>query len=305
MTKKDFFLVSSCLYKESIVADLIKNGVTSENILVFINIQNIIYDIYTLLYDLKRYIQKIQQFYNQYLGQRCFIIGNGPSLRILDLEKLENEITFASNGIYALYEKTFWRPTFYCAYDYVFCKNMMSKIEDMKMLVTGCRAAFISVIREALQYKDNEDINNLFYIVIKNKIDEATGLPLFSDDCSKEIYSSGSVTYIMLQLAMYMGFQEIYLLGMDTSFSVERYRDGRIEINKTANHNKEIEKKDKIFVKDMVKSHGYNYIADVDSLLSGYEAANNVANIRNIKIYNATRGGKLEVFERVDFDTLF
>ena len=44
---------------------------------------------------------------------------------------------------------------------------------------------------------------------------------------------------------------------------------------------------------------------DMAYTFSAYEVAKENAEKKGIKIYNATRGGKLEVFERVDFDSLF
>ena len=54
---------------------------------------------------------------NRYAGKRCFVIGNGPSLTKEDLELLRNEVTFASNRIYKMFDKTDWRPTFYAVFD--------------------------------------------------------------------------------------------------------------------------------------------------------------------------------------------
>ena len=92
---------------------------------------------------------------------------------------------------------------------------------------------------------------------------------------------------------------------MDMSFSVERYKDGRVQINTTDNHVKMIEKEEEKFKEDLKAIHGYSYIADVDMQLDGYKAAKKYAEENGIKIYNATRGGKLEIFERVEYDTLF
>ena len=52
---------------------------------------------------------RLQKFYNTKVGKRCFIIGNGPSLRIEDLERIKDD-TFAVNRIYKIFDKTFWRP---------------------------------------------------------------------------------------------------------------------------------------------------------------------------------------------------
>ena len=46
-------------------------------------------------------------------------------------------------------------------------------------------------------------------------------------------------------------------------------------------------------------------IPEVDKSTLTFLAAKRNADENGFKIYNATRGGKLEVFERVDFDTLF
>ena len=188
--------------------------------------------------------------------------------------------------------------------DSIFCKKMMTQKEDVKMLTSTCKAAFTSIVKEGFQYRDDDEIQNLYYEFIKREFEPKTKLPLFSADCSKQIYASGTVTYSMLQLAVYMGFQEIYLLGIDMSYSVERYKDGRVQMNVKNNHSTLTEKEETKFKEDIISAHGYSYIADVDMQLDGYKAAKEYAEKNGIKIYNATRGGKLEIFERVDFDSV-
>src|SRR5699024_7865108 len=60
---------------------------------------------------------RIEALRNCHKGERCFIIGNGPSLRAEDLDKLKNEITFACNRINLIFDQTDWRPTYYCITD--------------------------------------------------------------------------------------------------------------------------------------------------------------------------------------------
>ena len=112
-------------------------------------------------------------------------------------------------------------------------------------------------------------------------------LPPFSEDLVYGLYGRGTVTYECIQLAVYMGFREIYLLGVDFNFSSD-YKD-------KSNH----------FVSTYYsKNSKTGYFLEKESL-EAYEAAKKYAENHGIKIFNATRGGKLEVFERRNFDELF
>ena len=75
---------------------------------------------------------KTKALKNIHKGKRAFILGNGPSLEIEDLDKLKNEITFASNKIYLAFDQTDWRPTYYCVEDLIVAQNnsdIISKLE--------------------------------------------------------------------------------------------------------------------------------------------------------------------------------
>jgi hypothetical protein len=116
----------------------------------------------------------------------------------------------------------------------------------------------------------------------------------FSTDCSEKIYIGYMVTYAMLQMAVYMGFKEIYLLGMDHNFSREKQGDGSIATKENVRNHAAI-----------LGNYGLWGVAEPVKTTNAYKSAKNYADGHGIKIYNATRGGKLEVFERVDFDGLF
>ncbi len=60
---------------------------------------------------------KLKGYKNIHSGERCFVIGNGPSLTPEDLDKLKNEYSFASNHIYKIFDRTNWRPTYYVSVD--------------------------------------------------------------------------------------------------------------------------------------------------------------------------------------------
>ncbi|UHA57891.1 hypothetical protein KDJ21_013425 [Metabacillus litoralis] len=104
------------------------------------------------------------------------------------------------------------------------------------------------------------------------------------------------MAYTAIQIAVYMGVKEIYLLGVDHNFSKMLNDKGEIIIDKTA--------KD-YFTEEYNTDKDDLYIPNVEVSTRAFKVAKKYADKNNIKIYNATRGGKLEVFERVDFDKLF
>lgn len=219
-------------------------------------------------------------------GKRCFIIGNGPSLEIEDLEKLENEYTFSANRIYKVFDKTNWRPTYYLAVDPNFIRTSWRELDDFKFgeMFLGTDLSFdMSVFK-------NKATRIFEYTKFKvNKWNDLTAH--VSEDVSEYFSVGYTVTFSSIQLAIYMGFKEIYLLGVDFSYSVIRDAHGKIHKDNS--------------VKDYFFGEKYaETVQSYNSSLHAYQVAKEYADSHGIKIYNATRGGKLEVFERTDFDSV-
>lgn len=239
-----------------------------------------IVDIYQYQEKRKQKYIYLEKYKDIYKGKRCFVIGNGPSLRKEDLMVLETnqEISFASNGIFHIYDKTSWRPTHYMLCDALGYKMMY---EDIKRIEN--ENAFIA----DFYYTDFGEINkaNRFYLISRLRGNNRFG---FSDDAVKGLFTGMTITYVMLQMACYMGVGEIYLLGVDCTGGKESGK-GRIDFYESE---KEQEK----------NYRKYNLQGEEKN---AYETAREYAEAHGIKIYNATRGGELEVFERVDFDSLF
>lgn len=75
----------------------------------------------------------IKALKNKHKGQRCFIVGSGPSLKVDDLNKLKDEVTFACNKIYLAFNDTSWRPTYYSVYDVLVAENNKSEIDALNL----------------------------------------------------------------------------------------------------------------------------------------------------------------------------
>ena len=295
--EKSYYVISSYLYKDEMIQELKKFKVREEQIVICDN--DAIYELYDNIVCWRKYTEKTKKYKDIYKGKRCFIIGNGPSLKLEDLEKLKGEVTFACNSIYAVFEHTSWRPDYYCVWDEYSCKEMMSKKEDMERFLSDCKAFFTSIMCEGFQYRDCRDIDNLFFVKSSTKTDLETSLPLFSNDCSNQVYTSGTVAYMMLQLAVYMGFSEVYLLGIDCSYAIEKHRDGSITRNDISNYNNLIETET---AKEIAVLQNASIYPEVDIMINGYKAAKQYADLHGIKIHNASRGGKLDIFGRVELN---
>jgi hypothetical protein len=78
--------------------------------------------------DLSKNIKKLQFYKNQFCGKRIFLMGNGPSLRQMQLEKLKNEYVFGFNKCYLLYDSVSWRPQFYTSVDSLVVPDIADEI---------------------------------------------------------------------------------------------------------------------------------------------------------------------------------
>jgi len=232
-----------------------------------------------------QHAEALKKFRNKHLNKRCFIIGNGPSLKAEDLDKMNNEITFAFNRIYYIFDQTNWRPTYYCSEDEKTIFPSKEEINNLKI-----ENKFFPV---NFPWDFKIHFNNAKYYIFK--FGDPSVEPKFSEDIVKGIYWGNTVAYTAIQLAVYMGIREIYLLGVDHNFSKTINDKGEIVIDENA----------KDYFTEKYNSDKENlYIPNTEISTRAFIAAKKYADKHKIKIYNATRGGKLEVFERVDFDKI-
>lgn len=234
-----------------------------------------------------KYRKNIRRFKDIHKGQRCFIVATGPSLTLDDLAVIKDEYSFSVNSIVNLYDKTDYRPTYYMVQDGNVERRLRQKLEvcshKASFMGVGDLDGFKAVItkRQARPYRKKFEFYNLnvaYHMFDMCYADVSQMEIKFSSDCASGIYDGCTVTYSAIQMACYMGFEEIYLLGCDTNFA------GHVDEKTTSN--------------DKICDPQYAFI-------KAYERAKHYADERKIKIYNATRGGMLEVFPRVDFDELF
>ncbi len=233
-------------------------------------------------------------FENKHAGERCVIIGNGPSLNDLELGRLRDENTIGVNGIF--YADALNFPlTYYVVED---TSVMEENLEAIKNYKAGHK--FFPTIYRKMYETDEENVtfftmNRGFYA----KESPNFCIPRFSTDASQRLFCGQSVTIINLQLAYFMGFSEVYLIGMDFSYTIpdsaERKGDLITSTEDDPNH----------FHKDYFGKGKTWKDPKLDRVMNNYQLAKAMFEADGRSIYNATAGGKLEIFPRADFHEVF
>jgi hypothetical protein len=231
---------------------------------------------------------RLLRFKGKHRGERCFIVGNGPSLTASDLDRLKGEISFATNRIYLMFDRTDWRPAYYAVADAAVLEQSWRQIAD------AIQCPLFYAYNPVFEIEDFAMSDAYFYALDFWSRWEPD--PYRAQPFSKEafvLHWGGSITYDCIQLAAYMGFGEIYLLGVDNNYSLAVKNDGTLIRNDTADH----------FAREYSAGLFAHIVRD-DVVTAAYQAARAYAEAHGIKLRNATRGGNLEVFERVDFDAV-
>jgi|TARA_A100001518_G_C1226680_1_gene76918 GT2 family glycosyltransferase len=226
---------------------------------------------------------------DKYKGERCFIIGNGPSLNLCDLSLLKNEYTFGVNSIYLLQEKGF-KPTFYVVEDKAVMHDNHKEIN-----------AYDNVIKilpsDYYEYIDKKE--DIYWFRMNHGYYQGSSpshrVPRFSVDADDVVYCGQTVTYVNMQIAFYLGFSEIYLIGMDFHYVVPPTTDinGSVYLSQGDDPNH--------FDKRYFGKGKTWHNPRLDRVKNSYQFADLVTSEFGVNIYNATIGGKLDVFKRANF----
>lgn len=230
---------------------------------------------------------------NTHVGETCFVIGNGPSLQAADLDMLKRNHIFclASKGIYTIFDQTDWRPDVWGVSDLDYLRvkqDDINRLYGFPKLV--CAQAYIKngiLIRDAI-----------YYPFIQAERTPA----FFNQDIQKGVHFYGTITGKLINIAVYMGFKEIYLLGCDHTCPIRTDENGR----KVLDTSKPLHFSNDYYENEEQQQKVYQNITDLESSMKyvtdSFRGIKYACDLLGVKIFNATRGGELEVFPRVDMD---
>lgn len=231
-------------------------------------------------------------------GETCIIVGNGPSLRISDLEAIYDSgmDSFGLNKINQLYAKTKWRPTYFVVHDHRFLisgestidiEKYIGDIQDEKTEIVFLRRQLGKIFPPNLNKK-------ILYFRMPLKNAHQTDPTPIKGDISLQLEDLGSVTCAAIEIAMYMGYDKIYLYGQD--FAYKKYIDidgNYVDADDLDTYADGIQEREEKYKKD------YH---DLRKTFKGFKECKRYAEQIDVEIMNATRGGNLNLFSRVDFD---
>jgi len=193
--------------------------------------------------------EKILSYKDIHKGERCFIIGASPSLAQLDLTKLNDEYTFCVNRGYKLKEKGLKHSTYYAFADKDLVENdrVMDYFPD-----EFCNKFFVYA---GLNFPDDK-YNTVYFTksIMKNKI--------FTDNLTQDLTEGYSIIHHAIQIAYYMGFQEMYLAGVDLDFLNVKghiYKEFNSEIQRQINmsvKSQSVMRKYIAYASDYIWQHG-------------------------------------------------
>ena len=253
--------------------------------------------------EINNEIKKNLKYKNAYDGKKCFIIGNGPSVKNINFEDLSNEYTFTVNQFTRFNNFDKINPNFHVFSDErIFCldENVESDREALKYLnkLEDCNPVIFS------KYNSKNYIENSNYFKNLNINYYVDGLVFYEKyeldyDITKQIPWFPTCVDYCIFIAMYMGFKEIYLLGCECTGFLKVATIDDTDNKKNYSYGYNITKNEEDRIKKQLLNRGSGDELEVWSkILRYYDYIKEFAEKCGVKIINCTDGGILTSFER-------
>lgn len=224
---------------------------------------------------------------NKYKGQTCFLLGCGPSLSGVDLDLLKDHYIAGVNGV-ALIEGL--ELDFFFSVSYEFWKDHTEKLKNV-----NSKMRFLP--QHLKQLESNIPTTWLNSVDEKQSRYLGEGKPwCFSRNASKMVFMGGSVVFVALQVLYYLGFEEVILLGIDHDYGLSQDEKEKIEgIRRTG------ESLNAHFLDNYYSNNASVHI-DILGAERAYSLAREAFDLSGKRIYNATEGTKLDIFDKVSLE---
>ncbi len=231
-------------------------------------------------------IRRLAEYQDIHRGQRCFIIGNGPSLKNTDMTRLKGEFTFGMNRIYLMFPELGFTTTYYACINTMVIEQCAQDIRALPIPRFLSWRSHNLVAGEDLPGK----MGDLIFL------HTTYSGPGFTKDARRRLWEGATVTYITLQLAYFMGFEKVILIGVDHNYPTKgKPNTTVVSQGDDPNH-----------FNANYFGKGFKWqLPDLDTSEKGYSLARSAYEADGRQVIDATVGGKLTVFPKVEYDNLF
>ena len=217
----------------------------------------------------------LSRFYNLHKGEACVLVCNGPSLNRMELGFLRGRTVIGLNKIHLGLDRFGFQP------DYLVAVNPRV-VEQAARAIAALPAVKFIGERAAPHLPEAEDVFHvpILYPPVMFSLDICVGL---NEGCT--------VTYAALQVAFYMGFSEVVIIGMDHRFVYEGDpHEPRLMEGPDPNH----------FSPDYFRGEIWDN-PDLDSSEAFYAVARQIYESQGRRILDGTLDGACAIFEKVDY----
>lgn len=230
---------------------------------------------------------------NRHSGERCFVLGNGPSLNQIDISRLAGEVTFGVNGVYLLEGFT---PTYYVTISATFWRHHMDEIRNV-----ACSRRFLTTDMRELE----SDVPTSWMQSQRPVYASRFGVPLpvplcFSRWPDRRVQTGGTVLFVCLQLAFHMGFSKAIILGVDHD-----YGPAQPAADKKWGRGTVLESSGETHFSGGYHSAGELFHVDLEAMERAYELSRDAFALSGRSLVNASPGTKLELIPKASFEALF
>lgn len=243
-------------------------------------------------------------------GERCFILGNGPSLKTIDFKKLADEFVFSVNYFNLIEGYQDAKTNVHLWMD-LNTFDMRPEVKEDPVLL---KRNFEDIIKEnpvcfipADAYPfvkktglDN-DLDIKYVIPGRTMVDKK----ILDVDLTKTLYASSTVVQYAIQIAIYMGFSEIYLLGCDST-NILTHLNTILGQSNTSLHaySSKIDNAESATRELMQTWKTNRFIYDHYVIFRGYDLLNDYCNKVGVKLYNCSNPTLITEIQRADFDDI-
>jgi hypothetical protein len=231
--------------------------------------------------------------------RRCFVIGNGPSLKEMDLKPLADEYTIGANSFYKHPDADAVGLDYLCVFDPHFMQDEPRAVDWHRTLAGKMTRARFLLHESARAIVDRYGLyagRELYYVRPGVATRRAASVNL---DLSLPLnvgFTTGSS--VAIPLALCLGFKEIYLIGFDCNW---------LEDTTKSYHFYDTHKHFPEFDSTAKDNRGNTYEDELRSVLREFEShrlLREKAEQIGVRIVNASRGGLLDIYEREPYDSL-